>query len=99
MLNELSDIDFMELLNGYPYVLNILIFTDYTTTSSRIANTVVAGQFNGVGDIIPSDKYYIVSATLEANTIVMFDDEKEDEVKDAPIFIINDNDETRLYTA
>lgn len=99
VLNELSDTDFMELLNGYPYVLNILIFTDYTTTSSRIANTVVAGQFNGVGDIIPSDKYYIVSATLEANTIVMFDDEKEDEVKDAPIFIINDNDETRLYTA
>lgn len=29
----------------------------------------------------------------------MFDDEKEDEIKDAPLFIINDNDETRLYTA
>ena len=99
VLNELSDTDFMELLNGYPYALNILLFTDYTTSVSMIAKTVVAGQFNGVGDIEPSTKYYIVSATLEANTIVMFDDETEDEVKDAPIFIVNDNDETRLYTA
>lgn len=94
VLNELSDTDFMELLNGYPYVLNILLFTDYTTSVSRIANNVEAGQFNGVGEIIPSNQYYIVSATLEANTIVMFDDETEDNVKDAPIFIINDNDET-----
>ncbi len=99
VLNELSDTDFLELLNGYPYALNILMFKDYTTTVSRIANQVESGQFNGVGEIVASDKYYIVSATLEANTIIMFDDEKEDEVKDAPIFIINDNDETRLYTA
>lgn len=99
VLNELSDKDFIELFNDYPYALNILLFTDYTTSVSRIANKVEPGQFNGVGDIEASDKYYIVSATLEANTIVMFDDETEDEVKDAPIFIINDNDESRLYTA
>ena len=98
VLNELSDTDFMELLNGYPYVLNILLFTDYTTSASRIANNVEVGQFNGVGEIIPSNQYYIVSATLEANTIVMFDDETEDNVKDAPIFIINDNDETRYVS-
>lgn len=99
VLNELSDTDFMELLNGYPYVHNILLFIDYTTTTSRIANTVEAGQFNGVGDIVPSNQYYIVSATLEAGTIIMFDDQSEEEIKDAPVFIINDNDESRLYTA
>lgn len=99
VLNELSDTDFMELLNDYENVLNIIIFKDDTTTATRIANNVIAGEFNGVGDIVASDKYYIVSATLEANNIIMFDDEKEDEVKDAPIFIINDSDETRLYTS
>ena len=99
VLNELSDFDYLELLNGYPNILNILFFTDHTTSISRIANKVEAGQFNGVGDIIPSNEYYIVSATLEANTIIMFDDETEDGVRDAPIFIINNNDETRLYTA
>lgn len=99
VLNELSDTDFMELLNDYPNVLDIILFKDGTTTASRIANKVEPGQFNGVGDVLESDEYFIVSATLEANTIIMFDDEKEDEVKDAPIFIINDNDESRLYTA
>ena len=29
----------------------------------------------------------------------MFHDETEDDIKDAPIFIINDNDQSRLYTA
>lgn len=99
VLNELSDIDFLELLNNYRCVLNIILFTDHTTTVSRIANKVEPGQFDGVGNVVKSDKYFVVSATLEANTIVMFDDEKEDEVRDAPIFIINDNDESRLYTA
>lgn len=99
VLNELSDSDFIELMNGYPNVLNLLLFTDYTTSVTRIANLVEPGKFNGVGDIVASNDYYIVSATLEANSIIMFDDEKEDEVKDAPIFIVNDNDESRLYTA
>lgn len=99
VLNELSDSDFIELMNGYPNVLNLLLFTDYTTSITRIANLVEPGKFNGVGEIIASNEYYIVSATLEANTIIMFDDEKEDEIKDAPVFIVNDNDETRLYTA
>ena len=99
VLNELSDSDFLELMNGYPNVLNLLLFIDHTTTITRIANLVVPGCFDGVGDIKSSTEYYIVSATLEANTIIMFDDEKEDEIKDAPVFIVNDNDETRLYTA
>lgn len=99
VLTELSDTNFMELLDRYSNVLNIILFQDCTTTSTRIANKIEPGQFNGVGDVIPSNEYFIVAATLEANTIIMFDDEKEDEIKDAPLFIINDNDETRLYTA
>lgn len=99
VLSELSDTDFMELLNDYENVLNIILFKDDTTIATRIANKVEAGAFNGVGDIVASNSHYIVTATLEANSIIMFDDEKEDEVKDAPIFIINDSDETRLYTS
>ena len=89
----------MELLDRYSNVLDIIFFQDYTTTSTRIANKIESGQFDGTGEVIPNNEYFIVSATLEANTIIMFDDEKEDEIKDAPLFIINDNDETRLYTA
>lgn len=99
VLTELSDINFMELLDRYSNVLDIILFQDYTTTSTRIANKIEPGQFDGAGEVIPNNEYFIVSATLEANTIIMFDDEKEDEIKDAPLFIINDNDETRLYTA
>lgn len=99
VLNELSDTDFIKLLDDYPYVLNIMLFVDYTTTVTRIANSVISGMFNGVGETIESSQYYIVTATLEAGTIVMFDDELEDSVKDAPVFIINDNNENRLYTA
>ena len=99
VINELSDTDFITLLNSYPLVHNILLFTDESTESVRIANEVIAGRLNAEGDIIPSDKYYVVSATLEANTIIMFDDDKAEDVKDSPIFIVNDNDETRLYTA
>lgn len=99
VITEVDDSDFLALLDQYDRALNILLFTDYTTTVNRISDQVQAGEFDGEGNIIPSSKYYIVTATLEANTIIMFDDETEDEVKDAPIFIVNDTDETRLYTA
>ena len=68
VLTELSDTNFMELLDKYSNVLNVILFQDYTTTSTRIADKVEPGQFNGVGDVIPSNEYFIVSATLEANT-------------------------------
>lgn len=99
VLSELSDINFMEMLNSYPNMLNLLLFTDHTTSITRIANSVTEGQFNGVGEIVSSNQYYIVTATLEANTIIMFDDETEDTVHDAPVFLVNDNNENRLYTA
>lgn len=99
VLDEVSDSDFMEQLDNYDKVLNIMLFKDNTTSVERIANKVEAGQFDGEGNVVESNEYFIVSATLEADTIIMFDDEKEDEVTDAPIFIINDHNEDRLYTA
>lgn len=99
VLNELSDTDFISSLNRYENVLNILLFEDSSTTTSRITNQVVPGKFDCEGNIIEDNEYLIVSATLDSGTIVMFDDETEDSYSDAPVFIINDYDETRLYTA
>lgn len=99
VLNELSDTNFISMLNRYDHVLNILLFEDDSTTVARIANQVFAGKFDCEGNIIEDDGHLIVSATLEAGTIIMFDDDTEDSYNDAPVFIINDYDETRLYTA
>lgn len=99
VLSEVSNQDFLDLLNKYDYMLGLFLFNDYTTTVERIVDLVVPGAFNGVGDIVENDDYYIVTATLDANTIIMFDDEGADKIKDAPIFIVNDTDETRLYTS
>lgn len=99
VLNEVSDMDFIDILDKYEYVQNLIMFQDETTTVTHIASDVKAGEFDGEGNIIESNEYFIVTATLDGNTIIMFDDEQEDEVKGAPIFIINDHDETRLYTS
>lgn len=99
VLNELSDTDFISLLNQYGNVLNIFLFEDYATTTTRIANQVDTGKFDCEGNVVEDNQHYIVSATLEAGTIVMFDDEAEDNFSDSPVFIINDYDETRLYTS
>lgn len=99
VLNELSDTDFISLLNQYDNVLNIFLFEDYATTTTRIANKVEEGRFDCEGNIIEDSEYCIVSATLESGTIVMFDDETEDCFNDSPVFIVNNYDETRLYTS
>ena len=99
VINTLSDIDFISVLNEYDSVLNLIIFEDYSTSCTRIANNVIEGKFDSDGNVIESDDSYIVSATLEPNSIILFDDEEEDKMSDNPVFIINDNDETRLYTA
>lgn len=99
VLNELSDTDFISSLNQYDNVLNIFLFTDSTTAITRITDNVENGKFDSEGNIVDSEAYCIVSATLESGTIVMFDDETEDNFHESPVFIINDYDETRLYTA
>lgn len=99
VLNSVGDTDFIASLDNYPNILNILLFVDNYIGLSRIANKVEAGQFNAVGEVIPSDQYFIVSATLEANTIIMFDDETADKIEEAPLFIIDDIDETPLYVS
>lgn len=99
VLNEVSDTDFISMLADYDHILALIMFTDDSTTKTRIANSVVEGKFDADGNIVSSDDHFIVTATLEANTIIMFDDEEEDDVKGAPIFIVNDTDQTRLYTS
>lgn len=99
VLDELSDTDFISLLNQYDNVLNIFLFEDYATTTTRITNQVENGRFDCEGNIVEDDDYCIVSATLDGGTIVMFDDETEDDFSDSPVFIVNGYDETRLYTA
>lgn len=99
VLNEVGDNDFISSLNNYNRFLAILLFKDSSTTATRINDRIQEGRFDGEGKIIPDSDYFIVSATLEPNTVIMFDDELEDSVSDAPVFIVNDNDETRLYTS
>lgn len=99
VLDEVDNTSFIKTLNEYPRILNILMFIDSTTTSKRLGDEYKTGQFDGEGNIIPSDKYCIVSATLEADTIIMFDDKTENDIKGAPVFIVNDIDMSRLYTS
>lgn len=99
VLDELTDSDFVMLLNKYDNVLNIILFRDEDTSLSRLTDIASEGRFNADGDIVEDEARCIVSATLEAGTIIMCDDEEEDEAEDFPVFIINDSDETRLYTS
>lgn len=98
VINELAGANFIDMLTSYPKLLEFLIFVDDLTVVSKIADNVTAGRFSGDGTIVPSTEYYVVTASLEANTVVMFDSEKFDDIKDSPTFIINDHDESRLYT-
>ena len=99
VLNEVDDLDFIKLLNEYTNFIEIIFFPDYTTTKIRIADNVTDGRFNEHGDIVESDEYLIVRATLDANTIIMFDNPEDDNIKDSPVFVINDIDESKLYTS
>lgn len=99
VLNELTDLDYIKLLSEYTDFLEIVFFPDENTNIVRLVDKTEEGRFYGDGSIIRNDDYMIITSTLEANTIVMFDNELDEEIKDAPIFIVNDSDETRLYTA
>lgn len=99
VLNEVSDVNFTELLDQYSRILGLFLFTDEDTSATRIANHVQPGCFDAEGNIIEDDTHYIVTATLDGGSIIMFDDKKLDAVAASPIFIINDVDETRLYTS
>lgn len=99
LIDRLSDSDFVTLLNNHDNVQNILLFIDKNSDITRISTEVNSGRFDGEGHIVSDDEHFIVSTTLDAGTIVMFDDESEDDYSDSPIFIINGHDETRLYTS
>lgn len=99
VLNEVDDLDFLSALSQYERILGILLFTDSKTSPVRIADQLQEGRFDEVGNIIPDDEYIVVSGTLESNSIIMFDDMLEDQIMGSPVFIVNDNDKTRLYTS
>ena len=99
VITDLSDNDFISSLSTYENILSLVWFKNDGTNAIRIADQVEDGKFNGVGEIEANSEYFIVTATLEADSIIMFDDENEDLVNDSPIFIINDVDESRLYTS
>lgn len=99
VLNEVDDLDFINLLNEYTNFIEIIFFPDHTTTKTRIADNVIPGKFDEYGNIVDSDEYFIVQATLDANTIIMFDNPEDDKIDGTPVFAINDIDESRLYTS
>lgn len=99
VLNEVTDLDFISLLNEYTNFLEIVFFPDDTATKTRITDDVTPGKFDEYGNIVDSDEYFIVRATLEANTIIMFDNPGDDDINDTPVFIVNDIDESKLYTS
>lgn len=86
-------------LNEYSSILELIVFGEPASIATRTADRVTPGRFNGSGNIIPDSEHFIVSSTLEANTILLVNDEGADKLEDSPLFIIDDNDETRLYTS
>lgn len=99
VLRQVTDIDYIKLLNEYDNFLEIVFFQDETTMLTRIADEVVMGMFDAEGSIVESSEYLIVSATMEANSIIMFNDEEAGNITDAPVFIVNGYEDERLYTA
>lgn len=99
VIDTVANNDFISLMNDYENAMGIYFFTDSTTTAIRIADTVEAKQFDVYGNELASTQYFLVSATMEAGTIIMFDDEQEDSIKGLPVFTINDTDESLLYAS
>ena len=99
VLMGVPDIDFIKIFDRYTQFYGIILFTDYTTEVRHICDKVVPGRFDSEGNIVDSDEYFVVSTTLDADTVIMFDDELESELTDCPVFIVNDVDESRLYTS
>lgn len=99
VFDKLSETDFLALLSNYDNIFGIFLFQNETTGVTRITDKVEVGQFDCDGNIVESTQYYIFTSTLDAGTIVMFDDELEDQFNDTPVFVIDDFNETRLYTS
>lgn len=98
VITEIDDLDYISLLAEYQDFLDIVMFQDENTRITLLADDVEEGKcFNESGTPIDNNAYCIVSATVEANTIIMFDDKMENDMDNMPVFIINDIDQTKLY--
>lgn len=99
VITEVDDLDYISLLADYTDFIDVVFFQDENTRVTRIADEVISGKrFNEYGTPIANSEYLIVSATLEADTIIMFDDEDEDNMDNMPVFLVNGAENERLYT-
>lgn len=98
VITEMDDLDYISLLADYQDFLDIVMFQDENTHVTLLADNIEEGKrFNEYGTPINNSAYCLVSATVEANTIIMFDDEMENHMDNMPVFTINDTDQTKLY--
>lgn len=97
VLNTPTESDFFKTLNACDYLLDLIFFKGEGTLAKHIATNVTPGAFDADGNTVASEEYYIVSETLDANSIIMFDDEDFDTMEDTPVFFINEFDSTHLY--
>lgn len=99
VITEEDDLDYISRLDGYTDFVDIVFFKDESCVTELLCDHVTEGKrFNASGMPIKDPAYNIVSATVEAGTIIMFDDEDENAMDNMPVFIINGREEERLYT-
>lgn len=98
VITEVDDLDYISLLSDYQDFYDIVLFQDENTQVNLLADDVEYDKcFNEYGTPINNSSYCIVSATVEANTIIMFNDEMENHMDNMPVIIVNDIDHTKLY--
>lgn len=98
VITEMDDLDYISLLSDYQDFIDIILFQDENTQVTLLADNIEEGKsFDEYGTPVDNSAYCIVSATVEANTIIMFNDEMENDMDNMPVFTINDTDQTKLY--
>ena len=99
VLNQVSNDAFINAFNQFDDMMELVMFKDDTTSVRRISEHIVPGRFDVTGNIIKSSEYLIITEKVNKDTIIMFDDSQQDNIKGSPLFIVNDINETRLYTS
>ena len=93
VITEMGDLDYISLLSEYHDFLDIVLFQDENTQVSLIADDVIYNKcFNENGLPVNNASYCIVSATVDENTIIMFDYQFDSYMENMPAFILNNID-------
>lgn len=90
VFERVDDRDFLESLDGYGTVIGLYIIPDDKSDFPRVEGTIEDGKFGDGGEVIVSDTNIIVTATLPAASIVMFDD-------NTPTLYIYNNNNDVIY--